>query len=157
MYLISTEQALIHVWQFQNRTLPKDEWTHEMHLIVGLYMFITYKENALQNMRESIKQYNNAGGTVNSDISGYHETMTVFWLWQIKQFCKSIKKYSFDEVTIDELLFNEKYADRNGFLEYYSKENMMSTKARRQFVMPDLKDMIGVDYFLEKEPISSND
>ena len=148
MYLISTEQAIEHVHQFQNRTLPKDEWTHEMHLIVGLYMFSTYKEKALGAMREGIMQYNEAVGTINSDTSGYHETMTVFWLWQIKQFCESIVRFSFDEATVDELLFDEKYANRNSFLEFYSKEKMMSTEARRQFVTPDLKEMTGVHYFI---------
>ena len=148
MYLISTEQAIEHVHQFQNGTLPKDEWTHEMHLIVGLYMFSTYKEKALDEMRESIRQYNESVGTINSDTSGYQETMTVFWLWQIKQLCEAIGRFSFDEATIDELLFDEKYANRNSFLEFYSKENMMSTLARRQFVAPDLKEMAGVDYFI---------
>ncbi len=147
MYLISAEQAIEHVHEFQNRTLPKDEWTHEMHLIVGLYMFSTYKEKALDKMSEGIKQYNEAVGTINSDTSGYHETMTVFWLWQIKQFCESIGRFSFDEVTIDELLFDEKYANRNSFLDFYSIEKMMSPEARRQFIAPDLKEMIGVDYF----------
>ena len=134
MYLISTEEALASVQQFLEKTLPKSEWTHEMHLMVGFYMVITHKNEAMTVMRQARGEYNEAVGTLNTDTNGYHETITVFWITEITAFCKKNNLTSFDETTLDVFLFEERFADRNLFLHYYSKETILSTKARKTFV-----------------------
>jgi hypothetical protein len=148
MYLISTEQAQDYVRRFEAKTLPKHEWTHEAHLMIGLHMVVTHGKNALPEMRQKLRAYNDAVGTINSETMGYHETLTVFWLWTLRQFCHDTHRWTLDEVTVDLLLFNETLANRNLFLQYYSKDLILSTEARKNFVLPDLKEMNGVDYFL---------
>ncbi|MEY4906101.1 MAG: hypothetical protein RLZZ292_3916 [Bacteroidota bacterium] len=134
MYLITTEEALASVQRFLEKTLAKSEWTHEMHLMVGFYMVITHKNEAMTQMRQAIRAYNEAVGTINSDTSGYHETITAFWIDEIKIFCKNNAITRFDEETLDVFVFEEYFADRNLFLQYYSKETILSKEARKEFV-----------------------
>ena len=149
MYVLSIEQAENLVRRFENGTLPKSEWTHEAHLIVGLKMLLTYKEDAFPEMKKRIIHFNESIGTINSESSGYHETLTVFWLWAIKQFCdeKSIKQFDVD--AIDELLFYEPLAQRKLVEDYYSEAILLLPEARRKFIRPDEKPMRCVDYFLK--------
>ena len=146
MYLISTKQACNFVAQFEDCTLPREKWTHEMHLIVGLYMVLTYTEKALAAMKERIWRYNDITGKGNEG-TGYHETLTVFWLWAVKRFCDEKGITIFDEKSIDELIFDETLAQRKLVEEYYHPAILMSPHARRAFDYPDLKDMVGVEYF----------
>ncbi len=134
MYLITTEEALDFVQQFLQKTLPKSEWTHEMHLMIGFYMVITHKNEAMAHIRQAIWAYNEAVGTINSDTSGYHETITAFWIDEITFFCKKNNLTRFDETTLDVFVFEERFADRNLFLEYYSKETIRSTEARKTLI-----------------------
>jgi hypothetical protein len=148
MYLISTKQALSYVARLEDCSLPRQEWTHEVHLIVGLYMVLNYKEKAFDAMKERIWRYNEVIGKGNTN-TGFHATLTIFWLWAVKHFCdeKSITK--FDEVAVDELLFYEPLSKRKMVEEYYHPAILMSPYARRQFDFPDLQDMDGVEYFLK--------
>ena len=43
MYQLDQSQLNQYVNQFEARTLPKDEWTHEVHLIIALYIICRYK------------------------------------------------------------------------------------------------------------------
>ena len=69
------------IFGFNDKTLPKSEWTHEAHLVVGLWHAFSFSNlKALNLMREKIKAFNETTGTENSENSGYHETITRFWL-----------------------------------------------------------------------------
>lgn len=147
MYLISTKEAYNYVARFEDCTLPREKWTHEMHLIVGMYIVLTYKEKALSAMKERIWRYNEVMGKGNNG-TGYHETLTVFWLWVVKRFCDEKGITTFDEKSIDELIYDETLAQRKLVEDYYHPAILMSPHARRAFDYPDLKDMEGVAYFL---------
>jgi hypothetical protein len=146
-YLITTQEAYRYVAQFEDCTLPKEKWTHEMHLIVGMYIVLTYKERAVSEMKERIWRYNEAVGKGN-DNTGYHHTLTVFWLWRVKKFCDEKGITQFNEEAVDELIFDETLAKRKMVEDYYHIAVLMSPFARRQYVPADLKDMEGVEYFL---------
>lgn len=148
MYLISTEEANELVEKWETGQLEKEEWTHEMHLIMGMAMIVRFGKNALPAMRERILRYNESVGTINSDSSGYHETLTVYWLWIIRNFMLEKNLTTFDEVSIDELVYEEKLAKRNEWLIFYKEETIKSVAARRGFVPPDCGEMVGVDWFL---------
>src|ERR1700722_1224434 len=63
--------------RFTAFTLPHAEWTHAAHLTVGLWHVHRFgKTDALERLRTGIRRLNESHGTVNSDISGYHETTT---------------------------------------------------------------------------------
>ena len=151
MYAFSLEQAENLIQQFENGTLPKSEWTHEAHLIVGLKMVLTYKEQAFSEMKKRIIRFNESIGTINSESSGYHETLTVFWLWAIKQFCEEKGIRQFDVAAVDELLFYEPLSRRKLVEDYYSEVILLLPEARRRFIRPDEKPMRGVEYFLPQK------
>ena len=122
---------------FCNRTLPKAEWTHEAHLRVGLWHLLHYDPTeAMRRLREGIRQYNTVCGVANTDTSGYHETITQFYVVIIAYFLKgqdSIRPI--DQLAVDLI---KTYGDRHLLFVYYSQERLMSQIARRQWIEPDL-------------------
>ena len=150
-YAISIEQAETLVQKFENGTLLKSEWTHEAHLIVGLKMVLTYGEQSFPEMKKRIIHFNTSVGTINSETSGYHETLTVFWLWAIKQFCDEKRITQFDVDAVDELLFYEPLSRRNLVEDYYSEAILLLPEARRRYIRSDEQLMRGVEYFLQKK------
>ena len=141
--LYPIKDALALVKQFQEKTLPDYDWTHEAHLVVALYYLSLHTpEAALPIVRKAIRAYNESIGIINSDTSGYHETMTVFWLFYLQKRCATNGKVHFDQDTMDNMLWDETIIGRNVWLEYYSKILMMSTAARRDFVAPDVKALV---------------
>ena len=138
-YLEPLEDALKTIEQFDAATLPAWAWTHEAHLICGLSVLSRFGiENAPKEMRQRILKYNEAIGKINSDTSGYHETVTFFWLKAVWKRLSVDGKINFDQATLDELLSNIDLANRNLFLQTYSKERILSVEARRKCVEPDL-------------------
>lgn len=136
LYTITEAEQLVQ--GFISCNLPKEEWTHEAHLIGGIYILAHFGENAMDEMRSCLQRYNLSVGGVNDDHNGYHETMTYFWLWLLrKKFGGATGQALWSQDTLDELLTDESLAERNCWREYYSEEVMKSVTARRQFVVPD--------------------
>ena len=125
-------------------TLPKAEWTHEAHLKVGLWHGLRYSaDESLNLLRERIKRYNIASGTPNTDSSGYHETITGFYVWQIGYFLQeTAHDESIDELA-DELI--KQYGDRMLPLTYWNRERLFSVRARLSWVEPDLQQLPSLD------------
>lgn len=120
---------------FVARTLPKSLWTHEAHLRVGLWHVQHHgADEALRLLRERIAAYNEAVGTANTDDSGYHETLTRFYVQVIAAFVAASK----DRDDLERRLIEERGA-RDLPLRYYSKERLFSVPARRGWVEPDLR------------------
>ena len=119
-------------------TLPKVEWTHHAHLRVGLWHVLSYPQSrALELMRDRIRAYNEATGVENSDHSGYHETITRFYLNLIGSFVRSADDCKpFGQLT-QELI--AQCGERDLLLRYYSRERLSSVEARRAWLEPDLK------------------
>lgn len=127
------------VQQFETCTLPASLWTHHAHLVVALRYLLQYsEEEAIRQIRQGIVQFNVAVGGKNTDHSGYHETITLFYIYALHNFLKDQPEPSSWGSLIHNLL-NSKYADKSFLYEYYSKELLMSVKARKAWVEPDLK------------------
>jgi hypothetical protein len=128
------------VERFIECTLPKTEWTHHAHLRVGLWHVVTHgPEAALPLLRDRISRYNESVGTRNTDVSGYHETVTAFYV-------KAIAGAIADQPSgtpLDSLaaLVIDRCGDRDFPLRYYSKERLFSVAARRGWVAPDLRPL----------------
>lgn len=120
------------------RTLPKAEWTHEAHLRAGLWHVHAHGAvAALELLRLRICAYNESVGTRNTDTSGYHETITRFYVTVIDRFLAAAERsLELDELA-DELLAN--YGDRKLPLRHYSEGRLFSPVARRSWVEPDLR------------------
>lgn len=129
------------IQQFQNRTLPKEVWTHEAHLIVALWFVKKYpKSEATCLIRAGIISYNVAVGTPNTATSGYHETITLFWIWLIGEYISNHPTLDI-EVLVSSFL-QSKYAQKDIFFKYYSKELLFSVEARANWLKPDLRSLV---------------
>lgn len=120
------------------RTLPKSEWTHEAHLRAGLWHVINHGAvAALELLRVRITAYNESVGTANTDSSGYHETLTRFYVTVIDRFVAAAdRKLSLDELAARLIA---EAGDRRLPLRHYSETRLFSVVARRSWVEPDLR------------------
>jgi len=121
-----------------DRTLPKVEWTHHAHLRAGLWHVREHGPiEALDLLRTRISVYNESVGTANSDTSGYHETITRFYVTVIDRFLASADQ-SLDLDRLAEQLIKA-CGDRRLPLHHYSESRLFSPVARRSWVEPDLR------------------
>ena len=99
-------------------------------------------------MQKGIRSYNEANGGINTDSSGYHETITVFWIWLLNEFWKyhSLGNQGFEQVC--NVFLGSKYCDRNVAFCFYSREKLFSREARLAFVEPDIQ---AFDFFNVKK------
>ncbi len=133
-------RELVH--QFECGTLRKVAWTHRAHLVVGLWYVLHDEsenkpdapEKSLNKLRDRIRAYNEATGGVNSDSAGYHETLTrLYWLG-IRDFLRQYRRQclpcELDELGSLQQLLQSPLADKAWPLQYYSRELLMSVRAR---------------------------
>ncbi|HEV7858946.1 MAG TPA: hypothetical protein VGO91_10050 [Pyrinomonadaceae bacterium] len=131
-------EVLALIRDFKFCTLPRQQWTHRAHLTVALWHQLRYPwPEAVKLMREGIKRYNDAHGIVQTRESGYHETMTLFWMRLVREYLKGAA--SGQRCSLASLA-NELVArhPKNLPLVYYSRERLMSWEAREHWVSPDL-------------------
>ena len=137
----AAEEIADLVTQFEACTLPAPLWTHQAHLVVALWYLLHYpKDEAIGRMREGIFQYNLAVGGQNTDHSGYHETITLFYMNALERFLKDICKTLPWRRLMNDLM-SSKYADKNFPFEYYTKSFLMSAQARKEWIGPDKKKL----------------
>ena len=123
---------------FESCSLPKPMWTHRAHLAVALcYCERKSSDQALRLMREGIRRYNVATGGSNSETSGYHETITWFYIWLVDHCLRSGKLTRGDLAERANGLYAS-YGARDLPLRHWSKERLMSVEARREWVEPDV-------------------
>jgi hypothetical protein len=128
--------------QFIDRTLPVEDWTHEAHLRVGLWHLLRFSpEDALDHLRQGIRAYNVACGIVNSDTSGYHETLTRLYLALLQHFLDSQDRRMPDDELAEILV--RSLGDRELPLKYYSRGRLYAVAARKRWMEPDLLPLPG--------------
>ena len=122
---------------FERGTLPKPEWTHGAHIAVAAsYLFSSTAESVLPAVRERITSYNTAVGTANTDTSGYHETLTRFWLCIVEELLRQREPGSrLDAARIAVAIFGQA---RTLHTLYYSGDVVRDSVARREWRAPDL-------------------
>ena len=124
------------VARFQACTLPKTEWTHAAHLAVGTWQVRQHgPERALDLLRTGISRLNDAHGTVNDDVGGYHETITRAYVQLISEFLAPRPELA--TATCVQALLASALAARDVLLDHYSKDTLMSVRARRSWLEPD--------------------
>jgi cell division protein ZapA (FtsZ GTPase activity inhibitor) len=123
---------------FESKTLPKKEWTHQAHIAVAFYELHRSEDfsQALAGLRKKIADYNVSAGTLNTDNSGYHETLTVFWLKTVHAYATTSPAPTIDE-TYHRFLRELPALPAFPAL-FYSRELLFSKTARAQWVEPDL-------------------
>lgn len=112
-----------------DRTLPKPEWTHEAHVAACVAAVREHgHDDALVLLRDGIRRYNEATGVENTPTSGYHETITRYYVHVVA----AIADQPFAEVLAHDT------AGREGPLRHWSREVLFSSEARADWVEPDL-------------------
>ena len=125
---------------FVDSNLPQAEWTHEAHLIMALHFVSRHlPENILPLVRKRIRKLNDFHGTPNSDDSGYHETLTVFWLNTAFSYYQKHNDSDLGEL-MNQFIHSEE-GGRRYPLKYYSERRLFSTKARAHFINPDIRSL----------------
>ena len=118
--------------------IPREEWTHRAHLVVGAWHVQRYgPEEALARLRVGIRRLNEANGVANSATSGYHETITrafVALLAQLLGACPAGMSPGERVVRV----VDGPLADKDVLLAFYSQAHLMSAAARAGWIEPDL-------------------
>lgn len=128
------------ITSFQNLTLPRSQWSHPAHLTVALWYLIHYPESqAIYEIRAAIQRYNQAMNIATTNNSGYHETLTLFWIYLISSYIKAHPP-SNDLLEMTNRLITI-YGDKNLILNYYSQDLIMSGEARQNWIKPDLQHL----------------
>jgi hypothetical protein len=127
------------VRSFESGALPRERWTHCAHLTVALWYLVNCPLEASMLVRKGIRRYNASKGIRTTRTSGYHETMTVFWIWAVSKYLSAAE----GELSLAELANDlaESLGDSRLPFEYYSRDKLMSWDARTVWVEPDLKPL----------------
>ena len=119
---------------FINLRLPKDAFTHEAHLLIGFwhcYHHTNYE--AIYLLRTRIILFTQSVGAVNTLKSGYHETLTRFWVEIINQFLEERGREQDFTKLVNEFLESD-WSKMDLPLKYYDKDTLFSAVARATFV-----------------------
>lgn len=136
----TSAEVLRLVREFEACTLPRAEWTHHAHLTIGLWYLLRHdRKTATRLIRDRIKRYNKACGVETTPTSGYHETITLFYVWAIGKFLAHANR-DCTLAALANLLVNA-CGDKNLPLAYYSRERLMSWDARTRWLAPDVKTL----------------
>src|SRR5262249_41024195 len=127
-------------------TLPREEWTHEAHLVVALDIARRHRpQEGATRLRASIKRLNAAHGTPETETRGYHETITLAWFHLVRHFLEV-----FDAARSLAALV-ERLASKNALFEHYSRERLLSREARARWVAPDLRPLPALEPFARED------
>ena len=132
--MTSEEQAFLH--DFEARTFPFKDWHHRAHLTLA-YLYVTSfpLEIALQKACTGIRAYNAANGVIDTPTTGYHDTMTQFWVRVVHAM---VLQYG-PAATAEEFLDGQpQLAQQKIHRLFYSRALFMSPEAKATFVPPDL-------------------
>jgi hypothetical protein len=131
-----TEESLNHfIAAFEDGTWPVANWKHAHHLVMATCYVMAYgREEALNRARLNIPKYNEAQGGKNTEDSGYHETLTVFWIDRVAEAIPA------NETRVEAVrrVVDELARKRDMWRDYYSFDVVKSRDARAQYIEPDL-------------------
>ncbi len=133
--------------------LPLSQWSHKAHLRVAVWCLCREgPERAMHQLRTGIRRHNEATGVHNGPDTGYHETLTRFWvlvLWEFLLRCGPVT--DLDEVAAR---VEAEFADPKLPLRFYSSARLWSRTARQQWVAPDVAPL---PHFDPDQPLATVD
>ena len=114
-------------------TLPKAEWTHAAHFAAALWML---RDGTIDALPDTIRRYNAATGTPNTDTTGYHETITRA---SIRGAHAMLDTHASDHplFEIANALMASPLGRSDWTLTYWRRERLFSVEARKVWVEPD--------------------
>jgi len=135
---ISESEIDAFIAAFEAGTLDKSRWTHAAHILTGACYVHSFGEAvATARMRDRVSAFNLAVGGKNTETSGYHETITVFWIKLIAaHHSPEESRASFAHRAVRDLATN-----RNIYADFYDFDLVASTEARRVWIAPNLRNL----------------
>jgi hypothetical protein len=125
---------------FESGTLPKERWTHGAHLLAGAcYVHRLGQSSAINHMRTCVRRYNEAVGGKNTATSGYHETITVFWIKVLDALllhAQPIARVEFAALAVERFT-----PQRDLFRRFYHFDVIASTEARAEWIPPTREEI----------------
>ncbi|WP_328281364.1 hypothetical protein [Sphingobium sp.] len=122
-------------------TLPKERWTHGAHFATALWLILRRPDIVPErDMPGLIRRYNESVGGVNSDMSGYHETITQASLRMARHVLAAQPEGVMPSAAFAALMASP-LGDKDWLFAYWSRERLMSAQARRAWVEPDLEPL----------------
>jgi len=139
---------------FETGTLAKTEWTHGAHVAAAAYYLhgsadlhraardgaydMAY-DSVLPVIRQRIQSFNLAVGGANTATSGYHETLTRFWLRVVAGFLRERRPGS--GLAAARQAVGEFGEQRALHALYYSGDVVKDSEARLGWREPDLRPL----------------
>jgi hypothetical protein len=134
-YYQSVDEIRSLVSEFEACSFHPSEFRHHQHLAVVLWYVASLPyDDASERMKCGIQRLAASYGK-----TGYHETITEFWLRMVRGFLPEGERAESIAVLANQLI--EKYADKNLILDYYSAELLASPEAKSGWVEPDVKPL----------------
>ncbi len=129
----SADEVRQVVEKFEHSEYAPEQFPHARHLATACwYLCQGSREEALVNMRTSLLRF-----TAHHHKQAYHETITRFWLELIGNFLDRIPEGMLLHERVN--LVVEGFLDKELPFRYYSRERVLSERARREWVEPDLR------------------
>ncbi|CCW18368.1 hypothetical protein EBBID32_27200 [Sphingobium indicum BiD32] len=122
-------------------TLPKAQWTHGAHFATALWLILQRPDiTPERDMPGMIRLYNESVGGVNSDMGGYHETITQASLHMTRVLIAELPQDATPAIAFAALMASP-LGDKDWLFTYWSHATLMSVAARRGWVAPDLQPL----------------
>jgi hypothetical protein len=136
-HLANSEALDSFLHGFEQGTLAKSEWTHGAHVAAAAYyLFDSDFETVLPLMRTRIRTFNESVGGANTPTSGYHETLTHFWLLIVAELLRQQSPSTRLEAAQQAVaIFGQA---RSLHTLYYSGDLVQDSAARQSWRVPDL-------------------
>jgi len=134
-YYKTDDEIRALVESFEACSFHPSEFRHYQHLTVALwYVRHLPYEQAVERITNGIRRLAETYGK-----TGYHETITLFWLRMVSNFAAGSERRWSLASTANRLI--ENYDDKNLIFDYYSSGLLESVRAKTEWVEPDLKKL----------------
>jgi hypothetical protein len=121
-----------------DRTLPKREWTHGGHFAAALWLLRNRPElTSPDALRSLIMRYNEATHTPNTDVGGYHHTITRA---SVRAADSCLRDHAPDAPlqAVHRSLMTSPLGQSGWLLSYWRRDTLFGVDARRGWIEPDL-------------------
>ena len=127
------------IQQFEACSLPFDQWHHRAHVKLA-YLYLTRHglDIAGTKLRDGIRAYNTANNVPDRPNSGYHETITQFWLRIVETTVQQYGQFPTADAFFD---FHPQLSQKKIHRLFYSPDLFKSPEAKCEFLEPDLTDL----------------
>ena len=135
---MNSEQVQQLIAGFEDGSYPVSKWTHQSHIYMAVWYLRRFPlEEASHRIKSGIKQYNLSKGGKNTPTSGYHETITEFYIRILCRFL--VRRSGLSDPDLWSALPEQPFMASDFPFNYYSKDYLMDPKARMAWAEPDLK------------------